>query len=194
MCLKVQCASLIITSLINSINRKKIKMVFCFKQRLWIFRPHFTADMQTYLNANFYLCYPWEVKNHRKIVTSIDLAVDKHVLEGNLVLKSNVCSESMTVIFAMDRRIWKTCLYCHCGGHFLELGKGCFSFCVLNWNENPAAATELPILFETGSQLLLRNGANREVGTRMILINSTSRTAEKSKVLRYSVTFSCRDE
>lgn len=41
-------------------------------------------------------------------------------------------------------------MHCHCGGYFLELEKGGFSFCVLNWNENPEAATELPILFETG--------------------------------------------
>lgn len=107
-------------------------MAFCFKQGLWIFRPHFAADVQRYLNENFYLCYR-----------------QTSVLEGNLVLKSSVCSEGMTVIFAIDRTR-ETCLYCHCAGYFLELGKGGFSVCVLNWNENPAAATELPILFETG--------------------------------------------
>lgn len=60
-----------------------------------------------------------------------------------------MCSEDVTVIFAMDK-IRETWLYCHGGNYFLELGKRGFGFCVLNWNENPAVATELPILFETG--------------------------------------------
>lgn len=67
----------------------------------------------------------------------------------------------------------------------MELGKGGFSFCVLKWNENPAAATELTILFETGLQLLLLKGANREARKRMILIYSTSRTAEKKQGFMY---------
>lgn len=61
----------------------------------------------------------------------------------------------------------------------MELRKRGFSFCVLKWNENPAAATELTILFETSLQLLLLKGTNREARKRMVLINSTSRTAEK---------------
>lgn len=144
----MQCTTLIITSLINTINRYKLstKQVFFVSIKDWIFRPHFAADMQIYLNANFNLYYSCEVKSNRKIVTGYR---QTSVLEGNLVLKSSVCSEGITVIFAMAR-IRETCLYYHCGSYFLQLGKGGLSFCVLNWNENPAAATELPVLFETG--------------------------------------------
>lgn len=81
-------------------------MVFA-SSKDWIFRPYFAADTGAYLNAN--LCYPCEVKSNRKIVTVIDLPV----LEGNSVLKSSGCSEGRTVIFAVDRRIQKTHLYCH---------------------------------------------------------------------------------
>lgn len=76
----MQCATVIITSLINTINRYKIvTKCFSFASKDWIFRPDFAADMQMYLNANFNLCYPCEVKSNTKVVTVIDLAVDKRL-------------------------------------------------------------------------------------------------------------------
>lgn len=70
---------LIITSSINTVNRYKIfTKCFSFASKDWIFRPDFAADMQMYLKANFNI-YPCEVKSNRKIVTVIDLAVDKHL-------------------------------------------------------------------------------------------------------------------
>lgn len=51
---------------------------FLLQAKTGFFRPDFAADMQMYLKANFNI-YPCEVKSNRKIVTVIDLAVDKHL-------------------------------------------------------------------------------------------------------------------